>query len=203
VAHEAAQLLYTEQEKEYKQAKLRASKNLGINVLPSNSEIAAEVDRLAEEREGTPRQDRLVQMRKEALRIMRILGRFHPILVGSVWRGTAHHNSDIDIITYAQNPQLVVAALRKNAYTVVKTEVQTVTKKGKQKQAFHIHIKSPETLQAEVVVRDPEDINRQVRCEIYGDIVTGLTVLQLRRVLKENSQQKFLPRRNQQRIRQA
>jgi predicted nucleotidyltransferase len=203
VAHEAAQLLYTEQEKEYKQAKLRASKNLGINVLPSNSEIAAEVDRLAEEREGTPRQDRLVQMRKEALRIMRILGKFHPILVGSVWRGTAHHNSDIDIITYAQNPQLVVAALRKNAYTVVKTEVQTVTKKGKQKQAFHIHIKSPETLQAEVVVRDPEDINRQVRCEIYGDIVTGLTVLQLRRVLKENSQQKFLPRRNQQRIRQA
>ena len=42
VAREAALLLYTSQEKEYKQAKKRASETLGARVLPSNLEVAEE-----------------------------------------------------------------------------------------------------------------------------------------------------------------
>jgi len=38
VAREAALLLYTSQEKEYKQAKKRATENLGARILPSNAE---------------------------------------------------------------------------------------------------------------------------------------------------------------------
>ncbi|MGD8507086.1 MAG: hypothetical protein PVF15_10545, partial [Candidatus Bathyarchaeota archaeon] len=52
VAREAALLLYTAQEKEYKQAKKRAAENLGARALPSNSEVARELDAIAEEREG-------------------------------------------------------------------------------------------------------------------------------------------------------
>ena len=37
VAQEAAELLYSQQEKEYKQSKLRAAKNLSVNILPSNA----------------------------------------------------------------------------------------------------------------------------------------------------------------------
>ena len=101
VAREAATLLYTSQEKEYKQAKMRAAETLGIRVLPSNFEVAMELDRIAEEMEGASRKAMLLQMRKEALQIMRRLEGFHPRLVGSVWRGTAHHNSDIDILTFS------------------------------------------------------------------------------------------------------
>ncbi|MCW8801925.1 MAG: tRNA adenylyltransferase, partial [Candidatus Bathyarchaeota archaeon] len=86
VAQEAALLLYTSQEKEYKQAKLRASLTLGIRVLPSNLEVAEELDIIADEREGPQRNKHLLQMRKEAKQIMEIISEFSPVLVGSVWR---------------------------------------------------------------------------------------------------------------------
>jgi len=193
VAQEAAELLYTKQEKEYKQAKLRAAKTLGGNILPSNVEIATELDRIANEKEGQVRQEKLVQMRHKALQIMQTLENFKPVLVGSVWRGTTHRNSDIDIVTYAKNPQQIVSILKKGNYTVTKAEVQAVTKKGKKEQSFHVYLNLLSGSQVELVVRDPEDINRRVKCEIFGDIITGLTIERLQRVLSENPQRKFLP----------
>jgi hypothetical protein len=53
VAREAATLLYSSQEKEYKQAKKRAAKMLSVRVLPSNLEVAEELDKIAEEKEGS------------------------------------------------------------------------------------------------------------------------------------------------------
>ena len=193
IAQEAAELLYTEQEKEYKQAKFRAAKTLGVHVLPSNAEVATELDRIAEEREGKTRQERLAQMRHEALQIMQLLKNFNPLLVGSVWRGTAHHNSDIDIIAYTQSPQQIVSTLQKNNYKITKTNAQTVTKKGQKTHSFHIHINLPSNNQAEIVIHNPENTNRQPRCEIYRDTITGLTTQQLQQTLKENPQQKFTP----------
>ncbi len=187
VAQEAAELLYTGQEKEYKQAKFRAAENLGVYVLPSNAEVAVEIDRIAEEREGKTRHKRLTKMRQEALQIMQALENFNPILVGSVWRGTAHHNSDIDIVAYSQDPQKVILVLQKNNYTITKTKVQAVTQKGKKSQSFHIYVSLLSNNQAEIVIRRPEDIDSQVKCEIYGDTVTGLTIRQLQQILKEDS----------------
>ena len=104
VAREAAFLLYTSQEKEYKQAKKRATETLGARVLPSNFEVAEELDRIAEEREGAQRKELLLRMRREAREIMTALEDFNPRLVGSVWRGTARQNIDIDILTFSQDP---------------------------------------------------------------------------------------------------
>jgi len=48
VAKEAARLLYLGFVNEYKDAKERASESLGIGALPSNIEIAYEVDKLSD-----------------------------------------------------------------------------------------------------------------------------------------------------------
>lgn len=192
VAQETAELLYTGQEKEYKQAKLCAARTLGVHVLPSNAEVAMELDRIAEEREGKTRQERLAQMRHEALQVMQVLENYKPILVGSVWRGTAHYTSDIDIVAYAQNAQKIVLALQKSNYSITKTEVQTVTKKGEKRRSVHVYVNLPPNNQAEIVVRSLEDSSRQVKCEIYGDTVTGLTIQQLQQTLRKDPQQKFL-----------
>ncbi len=193
VAQEAAGLLYTGQEKEYKQAKLRASRTLGFRVLPSNHEIAIELDCLAEDREGKARQERLLQMRREALRIMQTLKKYSPILVGSVWRGTAHQNSDIDIITCAQNPQEVSLVLQKNNYSITHAESQTVTEKGEKQETTHIYAKLPSDSKAEILVRSPRQMGSKTKCEIYGDIITGLNTQQLEKILRENPTQKFTP----------
>ena len=63
VAREAASLLYFGVEKEYKQAKLKAAKIVKSKFLPANLEVALELDKIAEENEGSARKERLIQMR--------------------------------------------------------------------------------------------------------------------------------------------
>jgi len=192
-AREAAILLYTSQEKEYKQAKKRAAKTLGIRILPSNLEVAEELDKIAEEKEGPSRRERLFQMRKEALQIMESLRDFNPRLVGSVWRGTAHQNSDIDILVYSQDPKSVLGQLQEKKYKITGSEWRSVTKRGKKESSFHIHVVLSSGYEVEVVVRDLEKRGRSEKCEIYGDAVTGLSHPQLQKVLKEKPLQKFVP----------
>jgi predicted nucleotidyltransferase len=193
VAREAAILLYTSQEKEYKQAKNRAAQTLGARVLPSNLEVAEQLDNIAEEREGRSRQERLLQMRREALQVMELLKRFHPKLIGSVWRGTAYKNSDIDIVTFSSVPKAVLAELQKSNFKIAKTEWLSVTKRGRKEASFHIHLILQSGDEVEVVVRSPERIGLKERCETYRDFVTGLSYPQLKRVLAENPLQKFAP----------
>ena len=194
VAREAATLLYESQEKEYKQAKKRASQTLGVRILPSNIEVAEELDKIAEEKEGLSRHELLIRMRKEALQIMEALRQFHPKLVGSVWRGTAHKNSDVDILAFSSDTKLVLAALQKRVFRITSSEWRSVTKRGKKEASFHVHLVLSSGDEAEVVVRNPEKISRLGECEIYGDAVTGLTYSELHKLLKERPLQKFLPK---------
>jgi predicted nucleotidyltransferase len=192
VAREAATLLYTSQEKEYKQAKMKAAETLGVRALPGNFEVAKELDRIAEEMEGASRKAMLLQMRKEALQIMRRLEAFHPRLVGSVWRGTAHHSSDVDIITFSSDPNAILERLREGDFVVLRAEWSSVTKKGEKKSSFHIHFVLPSGSKVEVVVRSPDRMGSVERCEIYGDGVTGLNHQQLEKVLREKPHQRFV-----------
>jgi predicted nucleotidyltransferase len=193
VAREAAVLLYSQQEKEYKQAKRRAAETFGIRVLPSNREVAEELDKVADETEGEARRERLVQMRREALLVMVILGDLHPRLVGSVWRGTAHKNSDIDVEAFASDPKIVLERFRQNGLNIRRAEWQSVTKGDGTETAYHIYLLLQSGNEVEVVVRSPEKMNETDKCEIYGDTIKGLNMHQLRRVLMENPTQKFVP----------
>lgn len=193
VAIEAATLLYDGVEKEYKQAKLKAAKTFGLHFMPTNLEVAMEVDRIAEEREGPARGERLVRMRKEAFRIMHVLRRYDPILVGSVWRGTIHNDSDIDIIVHSEDPKEVVGSLQQTDLKIARTEWVSVTKKGKKKSSFHIHVESPIREQVEIIVHSPEEACLTPKCEIYGDEITGLRRRDLEKVLNENPDRRFLP----------
>lgn len=193
VAREAALLLYTQQEKEYKQAKHRAAKALATRTLPSNKEIANEMDKLADETEGSARKERLVGMRRDALAIMVLLGEFSPRLVGSVWRGTANKNSDIDIEIFTSNQDQVLQKLKSNDLAPTKVEWQAVTKGTQSEKALHIKMTPQSGNEVELVMRTPEKIDQADKCETYGDPVRGLNIHQLRRTLLINPTQKFTP----------
>lgn len=193
IAKEAATLLYFGAEKEYKQAKLKAAKTLGTHFLPTNLEVALELDKIAETHEGVDRKERLIQMRKEALKIMKTLKKYHPLLIGSVWRGTIRLGSDIDIIVYHDVPDEILNSLEMNSLKVSGTEWTTVTKKGKTASAFHIYIETSSKQKTEVVVRNPDESGCRKKCEVFGDELKGLNVRELKRVLQENPTQKFIP----------
>jgi predicted nucleotidyltransferase len=193
VAREAASLLYFGVEKEYKQAKLKAAKTFNLRFLPTNLEVAMEIDRIAEENEGPARQERLVRMREEALELMNLLKTYKPVLLGSVWRGTIHHESDIDIVVHHDEPDEILRVLEQNNLKPLRTEWAAVTKRGKKKASFHIHLESPRKEKVEVIVHSPEEECLREKCEIYGDDVTGLHIQELEKTLKENPTQRFVP----------
>jgi predicted nucleotidyltransferase len=193
IAREAANLLYSGAEKEYKQAKLRAAKTLGFHFLPTNLEVAVELDKIAEAHEGPARKERLIQMRKEALKIMQLLREYAPVLVGSVWRGTVRQGSDIDIALYCDVPDEILDLLKKNGIKISKTEWTTVTKRGKPETSFHIYIEASGKQTVELVVRGSDEAGRRRKCAIFGDELKGLTIQELERVLEENPGQKFVP----------
>jgi len=186
-------LLYTGQEKEYKQAKQRAADTLGVRMLPSNRDVAAQLDKIADEMEGSSRREKLVQMRRDALSVMVTLGDFSPRLVGSVWRGTAHINSDIDIEVFCSDHRTVLQRLERNGFTVGKAMWQAVTKGTRAESAFHIYTGTGSEHEVELVVRSPEKMNETDTCETYGDIIKGLNTHQLRNILLTHPTQKFVP----------
>lgn len=193
VAKEAANLIYFGVEKEFKQAKLKAAKTFGTHFLPTNLEVAIELDRIAEDNEGAARRERLIQMRQEALKAMKILRAYNPVLVGSVWRGTIHRESDVDVAVYHNEVAEVLKILEKNSFNILRTEWVTVTKRGQKKTSFHIHMESQAKVKFEIVVRNPEEADKREKCEIYGDEVVGLRIRELEKLLKENPLKRFTP----------
>ena len=181
-------------EKEYRQAKLKAASTLRVNFLPSNREVALELDGIADEKEGNCRKERLTQMRQEAFELMTILKPFSPLLIGSVWRGTIRPGSDIDIAVYCDSPEGVPELLMERGCTVSHAEWVTVNKHGKTQNSYHVHLTSSGKNEVEIVVRSSEEANRKRLCEIFGDEITGINLQELGKLLTtDNPAQQFIP----------
>jgi len=193
IAREAASLLYFGVEKEYKQAKLEAAKIVKSKFLPTNLEVALELDKIAEENEGSARKEHLIQMRKEALKLMKILKAYRPLLIGSVWRGTICYDSDVDIVVYHDEPEDILKILKQKNLKIMQAEWVAVTKKGKRKGSFHVYAELPAKDKAEIKIVQSLEAFVKEKCEIYGDEITGLSIRELEKLLKENSTQRFIP----------
>jgi len=194
VAKEAARLLYNRSAKEYKDAKENAAASLGVKALPSNFEVAAELDRLADEAEGPERRSRLIEMREAALEVMKTLRRYNPRLMGSVWRGTARVGSDIDVIVYGDPDDMERELSR--SYNVEGRDVKSFTLEGLPRSTTHIRL-TVRGYETEVVVRSPADVDayKDDRCEIYGDERRGLVVDDLEKLMRGDPLRRFVPKR--------
>ena len=193
VAREAANLLYSGAETEYKQAKTKAARIFGTGFFPTNLEVAEELDKIAEANEGLSRQVQLVLKRKEAFQIMKLFTAYNAHLVGSVWRGTAHHSSDIDIVLEHDEPNDILKVLKQNDVRILRAEWIAVTKEVRKKESYHVYLQSPTKETIELIVRSHDEAKLNGKCEIYGDKVTGLNMQDLEEVLENDPMRRFVP----------
>lgn len=193
VATEAARLLYNGVYAEYIHAKEAASSSLGVKVVPSNFEVAEELDRLVDSLEGDERWSRLIQLRTKALELMKLLQEYNPVLTGSVWRGTARRGSDIDINVYSPDPNVIERLLVENGCETRIEEVN-VTRSGVVSRSTHISF-DVDSDEVEVVVRPMEDAGKHERCGTYGDLKKGLTLGELERVMQGDPLRRFVPKK--------
>jgi predicted nucleotidyltransferase len=195
VAREAARLLYTGVSEEYIHAKEQAVRSLGVQTMPSNHEVALELDLLADEFEGKTRAELIIKMRRLALELMRVLIQVRPVLRGSVWRGTARKGSDIDIDVYSEEPLEVKKLLEDSGYNVTGFKENVAVSGREMSRSIHIQVLLEDDVQGEVVVRPLEEKDLEVRCEVYGDITKGLRLPELEKLMNTDPLRKFVPRR--------
>jgi hypothetical protein len=148
IALEAARLMYERVESEYFTAKRKAAKRLcpkrgggGVKPedLPSNAEIRDQVQLFARIHEGEKRAENLLEMRLEALRLMRLLRAYRPRLIGSVRTGHVRKGSDIDLHVFCDSPALIADLLEQQGCQF-DLERKQVVKHGEARVFTHIHV---------------------------------------------------------------
>src|SRR5207248_1688575 len=107
--------------------------------LPSNAEIRDEIQAFARLHEGNERTAHLRQMRLEALRVMRLLSRFRPRLIGSVMTGHVRAGSDIDLHLFADSIDAIRDTLDAQGI-IYDIERKRVRKHDEERVFTHIHV---------------------------------------------------------------
>src|SRR5882672_8039478 len=144
IAFESARLMYERIESEYFTAKRKAAArvcrgSVKPTDLPSNAEIRDLIQEFARTHEGESRTTNLKDMRLAALRMMRLLCRFRPRLIGSVMTGHTRKGSDIDLHLFSDYVEPITSALEEEGlqYDVERKHLE---KHGESRVFTHVHV---------------------------------------------------------------
>ena len=110
IASTAARLIAVDGITDYELAKKKAARQLGVNdsdALPNNSEIDDELRIYHAIYQQDEHKQRINELRRKALDLMRQIPQFHPYLTGSVLDGTAGRFADIDILLFVDSAKEV------------------------------------------------------------------------------------------------
>jgi hypothetical protein len=185
IALEAARLMYERVESEYYTAKRKAAKRLcrrGVKPedLPSNAEIRDQIQVFARLHEGDNRTRHLKEMRLEALRLMRLLRRFRPRLIGSVMTGHIRKGSDIDLHVFCDNVGLLTDLLEQEGCQF-DVERKQIVKHSEARVFTHVHVYG--RFNFELTVYAEDKAHYVFRSSITGKAIERASVRELEELL--------------------
>ena len=188
--------MYERLETEYFTAKRKAAKQLGLDSryrpkdLPSNSEIRDHIQILACLYEGETRVENLLNMRLDALKLMRKLKRFHPALIGSVMTGHIRKGSDIDIHVFSDQIAAITLILDdlRLRYDV---ENKRIVKHNEERIFTHIHLAGRFNMELTVYAEDK--VGYVFKSSITGKAIERATIPQLEQLLAEEYPELEIP----------
>ena len=186
IAWEAAQLMYQRQESEYYRAKMKAARRICRGWvkpadLPSNEEIRDEIQTMARIHEGDQRTVNLFEMRLEALRLMRLLRRFRPRLIGSVMTGHVRKGSDIDLHLFSDNVEPITAVLDQEG-TIYDVEKKQVRKHGEERIFTHVHIRG--RFPVELTMYPSDKAHYVFKSSITGKAIERASIAELEKLIR-------------------
>jgi HD domain len=185
IAFEAARLMYERLETEYFTAKRKAAKRLCRHSckpedLPSNAEIRDLIQAFARMHEGEKRTERLREMRLHALKLMRLLRRFKPRLIGSVMTGHVRHGSDIDLHLFSDSAEAITALLEAEGYQF-DLERKQVVKHHESRVFTHVHVY--DTFDYELTVYPEDKAHYVFKSSITGKAIERASVRELEELI--------------------
>jgi hypothetical protein len=185
IAFEAARLMYLREESEYYRAKQKAAHRICQGWvkpadLPTNAEIRDEIQSFARLHEGNARSANLRDMRIEALRLMRVLARFRPRLIGSVMTGHVRAGSDIDLHVFSDSIEAVTSQLDELGL-VYDVERKRVRKHDEERIFTHIHVQ--DRFPFELTVYAADQAHYVFKSSITGKAIERASIAQLEQFL--------------------
>ncbi len=187
ICFEAARAMYFRYESEYYRAKQKAAQRIckgwvKPSDLPSNAEIREEIQAFARLHEGQTRTDNLQQMRLTALRVMRLLHRFKPRLIGSTLTGHVRQGSDIDLHVFSDSLESITSLLDAQMlfYDVERKQVR---KHDETRIYTHIHLK--DSFPVELTVYASNLVNHVFKSSITGKPIERASLAELELLLAE------------------
>jgi hypothetical protein len=185
IAFEAARLMYLRDESEYYRAKQKAAHRICQGWvkpadLPTNAEIRDEIQSFARLHEGDARSANLRDMRIEALRLMRVLARFRPRLIGSVMTGHVRAGSDIDLHVFSDSIESVTSQLDELGL-VYDVERKRVRKHDEERIFTHIHVQ--DRFPFELTVYAANQAHFVFKSSITGKAIERASIAQLEQFL--------------------
>ena len=125
VAAEAARIMATESQRNYRLAKQKAAERIGINsrlALPSIKEVEQALRDYQGFFGGEQHTDQLEKLRLTALKVMRSLESYCPRLVGPVLEGTADRHSRVSLHLFNDPPDAVALHLEERGLSYKQEE---------------------------------------------------------------------------------
>ncbi len=179
--------MYERVESEYFTAKRKAARLLRVEHrfkpgdLPSNREIRDQIQAFARMHEGEKRKDNLRDMRVEALRLMRLLVRFRPRLIGSVWTGHVRKGSDIDIHVFASSLAAVTSVLDDHGldYDV---QFKRIVKFAEERVFTHVHVH--DRFNYELTIYAEDKVHYVFKSSITGKAIERASIAELEELLR-------------------
>jgi predicted HD phosphohydrolase len=192
IAWEAARLMYDRQESEYYRAKMKAARRICQGWvkpadLPSNGEIRDEIQSLARLHEGQRQRENLYAMRIEALRVMRLLARFRPRLIGSVLTGHVRQGSDIDIHLFSDSVSAICLLLDDEGL-LYDVERKRVRKQGEERLFTHIHVK--DSFPLELTIYAADQAHQVTKSSVTGKPMERASIAELEQLLRQEYPEK-------------
>lgn len=164
IAQQAARLIAEDGLQDYSLAKLKAARQIGApdtHNLPNNSEVEQALRDYQSLYQKDEQSERLRQLRRQALDMMRLLERFDPYLVGSVLDGTATRYSDIDLQIFADSSKVVELFLLSQQIPYKNAEKKLNL--GGDSRAFPVFVLQGESAEINVTVLATDDLRQFAR----------------------------------------
>ena len=187
IAAAAARIMAEDGIDDFALAKRKAARQLGApdtRELPGNQEIEAELHAYRALYQADEHAERVTELRKAALQMMRLLERFHPYLTGSVLSGTAGPYADIDLQVFPESSkELELFFLDRD----VKFEIKDTRRyAGDRPHDASILKVEHADMQFRIAVHDPRDERLSLRKSAAGRSIDRATAAEVEAMLAVN-----------------
>ena len=188
IAAEAARIMATQAQYNYRIAKQKAAERLGISArtaLPSNVEVENALRAYQEFYGGQKHIHHLRRMREVAVRVMRSLESFSPRLVGPVLEGTADEHARVSLHIFSDPPDAVAVHLLDKG-RVFRNEQRTIRWSDGSYRQIPLLVADAEDLEVELALFSCLDLRQAPPSPVDGRPQRRAPLAEVENLLSEN-----------------